>query len=56
VTSDCKVCLACALAFPVFIVYGTALACANGEVHFSEDMCGHDVELAAALAKGYPYP
>jgi L,D-transpeptidase YcbB len=41
---------------PVFIVYGTALAYENGEVHFSEDIYGHDAELAAALAKGYPYP
>jgi L,D-transpeptidase YcbB len=41
---------------PVFIVYGTALAYVNGEVHFSEDIYGHDAELAAALAKGYPYP
>jgi murein L,D-transpeptidase YcbB/YkuD len=41
---------------PVFIVYGTALAYANGEVHFSDDIYGHDAALAAALAKGYPYP
>ena len=41
---------------PVFIVYGTALAYANGDVHFSEDIYGHDAELATALAKGYPYP
>ena len=41
---------------PVFIVYGTALAYANGEVHFSDDIYGHDPKLAAALAKGYPYP
>jgi L,D-transpeptidase YcbB len=41
---------------PVFIVYGTALGYENGEVHFSEDIYGHDAELAAALAKGYPYP
>ncbi|MGA7293155.1 MAG: L,D-transpeptidase family protein [Terriglobales bacterium] len=41
---------------PVFIVYGTALAYANGDVHFSDDIYGHDAELAAALAKGYPYP
>jgi len=34
----------------------TALAYGNGEVHFSEDIYGHDAELAAALAKGYPYP
>ena len=41
---------------PVFIVYGTALAYENGEVHFSDDIYGHDDKLAAALAKGYPYP
>lgn len=41
---------------PVFIVYGTALAYESGEVHFSDDIYGHDAELAAALAKGYPYP
>jgi L,D-transpeptidase YcbB len=41
---------------PVFIVYGTALAYANGEVHFSDDIYGFDTKLATALAKGYPYP
>jgi len=41
---------------PVFIVYGTALAYENGEVHFSDDIYGHDAKLAGALAKGYPYP
>lgn len=41
---------------PVFIVYGTALAYENGEVHFSDDIYGHDAQLEAALAKGYPYP
>jgi L,D-transpeptidase YcbB len=41
---------------PVFIVYGTALAYENGDVHFSEDIYGFDVKLAAVLAKGYPYP
>jgi murein L,D-transpeptidase YcbB/YkuD len=41
---------------PVFIVYGTALAYENGDVHFSDDIYGHDAKLAAALAKGYPYP
>lgn len=41
---------------PVFIVYGTAIAYENGEVHFSDDVYGHDAKLAAALAKGYPYP
>ena len=34
----------------------TALAYENGEVHFSDDIYGHDANLAAALAKGYPYP
>jgi L,D-transpeptidase YcbB len=41
---------------PVFIVYGTALAYETGEVHFTDDIYGHDAKLAAALAKGYPYP
>ena len=37
---------------PVFIVYGTALTYENGDVHFSEDIYGHDASLAAALARG----
>ena len=41
---------------PVFIVYATALAYENGEVHFYNDIYGHDADLAQALAKGYPYP
>src|SRR5215469_10530138 len=41
---------------PVFIVYGTAIAYENNEVHFYEDIYGHDAKLVAALAKGYPYP
>ncbi len=41
---------------PVFIVYATALAYPNGEVHFYDDIYGHDAELVQALAKGYPYP
>jgi murein L,D-transpeptidase YcbB/YkuD len=41
---------------PVFIVYGTALAYENGDVHFTDDIYGYDAKLAAALAKGYPYP
>jgi len=40
---------------PVFILYGTAIAYEN-EVHFYDDIYGHDRKLAAALAKGYPYP
>ena len=41
---------------PVFIVYATALAYEDNDVHFSDDIYGHDAELATALAKGYPYP
>jgi murein L,D-transpeptidase YcbB/YkuD len=41
---------------PVFIVYGTAVTYETGEVHFSDDIYGHDATLAKALAKGYPYP
>lgn len=41
---------------PVFIVYGTAIAYENNEVHFYNDIYGHDATLAKALAKGYPYP
>ena len=41
---------------PVFIVYGTAIAYENDEVHFYDDIYGHDGKLVAALAKGYPYP
>ncbi len=41
---------------PVFIVYGTALAYANGEVHFSDDVYGFDAKLAAALVKGLSVP
>jgi murein L,D-transpeptidase YcbB/YkuD len=37
---------------PVFIVYGTALTYENGEVHFTDDIYGHDAKLAAGLAKG----
>ena len=41
---------------PVIIVYATALAYENGEVHFYEDIYGHDADLTQALARGYPYP
>ena len=41
---------------PVFILYGTAIVYENNEVHFYDDIYGHDVKLAQALAKGYPYP
>ena len=41
---------------PVFIVYGTAFAYDNGDVDFLGDIYGFDARLAAALARGYPYP
>jgi len=41
---------------PVFIVYATALAYENDEVHFYDDIYGHDLRLDQTLAKGYPYP
>lgn len=41
---------------PVFIVYATAIAYENDEVHFYDDIYGHDSKLDLALAKGYPYP
>jgi L,D-transpeptidase YcbB len=41
---------------PVFILYGTAIGYENNEVHFYDDIYGHDAKLAEALAKGYPYP
>jgi murein L,D-transpeptidase YcbB/YkuD len=37
---------------PVFIVYGTAIAYEDGEVHFYDDLYGHDRALAELLAKG----
>ena len=39
---------------PVFIVYTTAIAYENDEVHFYDDIYGHDAKLAQALAQGYP--
>jgi len=35
---------------PVFIIYGTAVAYPDDEVHFYDDLYGHDARLAAALA------
>ena len=53
---DDNVTITLARQVPVFIVYGTALAYENNEVHFYDDIYGHDAKLAQALAKGYPYP
>ena len=36
---------------PVYILYGTAVAYPGNEVHFYDDIYGHDARLAAALAK-----
>jgi len=41
---------------PVLILYGTASVEENGEVHFFEDIYGHDAQLQSALAGGLPYP
>ena len=41
---------------PVFVVYATAVVYESGEVHFYDDIYGHDAELAAALARGHPRP
>lgn len=55
-SGDDNVTITLARRVPVFIVYGTALAYENNEVHFYDDIYGHDAKLAQALAKGYPYP
>jgi murein L,D-transpeptidase YcbB/YkuD len=41
---------------PVLILYGTAVVDNLGQVHFFNDIYGHDVALEKALARGYPYP
>ncbi|HET7435199.1 MAG TPA: L,D-transpeptidase family protein [Thermoanaerobaculia bacterium] len=41
---------------PVIILYTTAVVFDNGDVHFFEDIYGHDATLENALAAGYPYP
>jgi murein L,D-transpeptidase YcbB/YkuD len=38
------------------LIYTTATVGENGEVHFFEDIYGHDVTLENALAAGFPYP
>jgi murein L,D-transpeptidase YcbB/YkuD len=42
-------------AIPVLILYGTAIVTEEGEIHFYNDIYGHDATLERALAKGYPY-
>jgi murein L,D-transpeptidase YcbB/YkuD len=41
---------------PVLILYGTAVADSDGQVHFFDDIYGYYDELQKALAKGYSYP
>lgn len=41
---------------PVLLVYATAAARANGDVHFFEDIYGHDVQLTAALQQRVTKP
>jgi len=36
---------------PVWILYGTAVVREDGEVHFLEDIYGHDAALERALEK-----
>ena len=38
---------------PVLIVYDTAVVEENGEIHFFQDIYGHDAELKEELRKGY---
>ena len=40
---------------PVLVLYATAVALANGEVRFLDDIYQQDAELERLLAKGYPY-
>ncbi len=41
---------------PIMLIYTTVTVTDSGEVHFFEDLYGHDVTLENALAAGYPYP
>ncbi|HSP96174.1 MAG TPA: L,D-transpeptidase family protein [Candidatus Dormibacteraeota bacterium] len=40
---------------PVYLLYNTAVADDAGQVHFFDDIYGHDASLQRQLAKGYPY-
>ena len=40
---------------PVLVVYGTAVVISNGDVHFFDDIYGHDKSLEELLNAGYPY-
>ena len=40
---------------PVYLFYSTVAVDAAGEVHFLNDIYGHDATLRALVTKGYPY-
>ena len=40
---------------PVLILYATAIVLENGDVHFFDDVYGHDGVLRRVLSNGYPY-
>ena len=41
---------------PVLILYATVIVTEDGQVHFYDDIYGHDAALEKVLDKGYPYP
>lgn len=41
---------------PVLILYATVIVTEDGQVHFYDDIYGHDAALEKVIAKGYPYP
>jgi murein L,D-transpeptidase YcbB/YkuD len=41
---------------PVLILYGTAVVDEENQVHFFDDIYGHDSALEKVLSHGYPYP
>jgi murein L,D-transpeptidase YcbB/YkuD len=41
---------------PVLILYATVIVLEDGQVHFYDDIYGHDASLEKVLASGYPYP
>jgi len=41
---------------PVLILYATAVVDDDDQVHFFDDIYGHDARLRQTLAKGHPYP
>jgi len=41
---------------PVLILYSTAVVGPDGQIHFFDDIYGHDAALRQVLEGGYPYP